>query len=1082
MAIASLRLTVALFVLAVLLVFFGTLAQMKSGIWTVVDKYFWSEIVWVDFQMFADFGKVFFGLPKETTFGGSFPFVGGRLLGFVMLVNLVAAHAVRFKLTWKRAGIWVLHFGLILLFLGEVGTRGWQVEQRMKIDEGSSSAYAFDTRNAELAFTDSSGADTDRVVVVPASRLAEAAKARQRLTHPDLPVDVEVIEYMVNSSLADPKPGENPATAGLGTATAVTRRDEVSGVDQTQTIDLPSAYVKLYKKGTDKAVGTYLVSLWFTHPNLKVRHAQAVEVDGKKHDLALRFTRYYKPFAMHLIDFRFDRYVGTEKAKNYSSQVRIVDPERGVDREATISMNDPLRYRGETFYQSSFDPETERTTELQVVRNPVWWMPYVACTLVTVGMVVHFGYYLVRFLRRVFLPPAAAGPVAEKAVKGARPMPVARIRPTTQEKFIPWAGFGLLVLLYLGGYVNRTTPTTRLDLSEVARIPVVEGGRIKPLDTDARVKLRQINHTEQFEDPNGYPRPAIQWYLDAASGNPEAEDYRVFRVENDQVRSLVGLPQRSGLRYSFKEIVGDKAKYQSLGKAVAEADKTPAKDRDLYQAKVLELGQHVVLFDKVHHGAVPLLLPADGGQEEWRAPRSFDEKVEAAAAEKSHKATVELLTKTFGKAPQGQEELSKLFEALPKDDQQKLLGTVDRLRADAQAQARAEVAKEDRAGAAWRAVLDAYRDRDQGRLNAAVQSFKDAQDVSAADAARVRFEVTLNELAPFFHCIFVYLMAVLLCLAGWVCAAVNPGLGEGFRRTTFWVLLATFLVHAAALACRMYLMDRPLVFVTNLYSSAVFIGVAAVGLGLLVEKLFPIGVGNFVAAVLGALTTFIAHNLAASGDTLEMMQAVLDTNFWLATHVTTVTLGYSATYVAGLVGMVYLLIWCVNQLLISAGVARSNVLDKPVLVGGTGATAKTVGQVIGMILYGVIALAAVLSFVGTVLGGIWADQSWGRFWGWDPKENGAVLIVVWNALILHARWGGMVKDRGTAVLALVGNMITTWSWFGTNQLGIGLHAYGFDNRLVLGCVVTWAIHLALIATALGTIVLDKYSKPQPTRR
>jgi hypothetical protein len=117
-------------------------------------------------------------------------------------------------------------------------------------------------------------------------------------------------------------------------------------------------------------------------------------------------------------------------------------------------------------------------------------------------------------------------------------------------------------------------------------------------------------------------------------------------------------------------------------------------------------------------------------------------------------------------------------------------------------------------------------------------------------------------------------------------------------------------------------------------------------------------------------------------------------------------------------------------------------------------------------IYGVVCFATLLSFVGTVLGGIWADQSWGRFWGWDPKENGAVLIVLWNALILHARWCGLVRDRGLAVLAVVGNMVTAWSWFGTNQLGIGLHAYGFDKRLAAGCRYFWLSQLVIIGLGL----------------
>jgi ABC-type transport system involved in cytochrome c biogenesis permease subunit len=232
--------------------------------------------------------------------------------------------------------------------------------------------------------------------------------------------------------------------------------------------------------------------------------------------------------------------------------------------------------------------------------------------------------------------------------------------------------------------------------------------------------------------------------------------------------------------------------------------------------------------------------------------------------------------------------------------------------------------------------------------------------------------------------------------------------------------------------------------VTNLYSSAVFIGWGCLLLCLVLERIYRNGIGNVLAAVCGALTMLVAHHLAGDqGDTLEMMQAVLDTNFWLATHVTCVTLGYTATFVAGFIGIIYILRGFLTES-----------LDRD--------SARALSQM----LYGVVCFATFLSFTGTVLGGIWADQSWGRFWGWDPKENGALLIVIWNALILHARWGGMVKQRGMAVLAVVGSIVTGWSWFGTNQLRVGLHSYGFNDKLATGLVIFWVSQLVFITMGL----------------
>jgi len=190
---------------------------------------------------------------------------------------------------------------------------------------------------------------------------------------------------------------------------------------------------------------------------------------------------------------------------------------------------------------------------------------------------------------------------------------------------------------------------------------------------------------------------------------------------------------------------------------------------------------------------------------------------------------------------------------------------------------------------------------------------------------------------------------------------------------------------------------------------------------------------------------------------------VLDTNFWLATHVTAVTTGYASTFIAGVIGTLF----------IHRGVLTRS-LDKDIV--------KTLGRMI----YGVICFAVFFSFVGTVLGGIWADQSWGRFWGWDPKENGALMIVLWNALVLHARWGGMVRERGMAVLAVFGNVVTSWSMFGVNMLGEGLHSYGPMSGGVFW--LSLFVISQLFVMALGMLPLHlwrsfaTWESPQPRRQ
>lgn len=315
-------------------------------------------------------------------------------------------------------------------------------------------------------------------------------------------------------------------------------------------------------------------------------------------------------------------------------------------------------------------------------------------------------------------------------------------------------------------------------------------------------------------------------------------------------------------------------------------------------------------------------------------------------------------------------------------------------------------------------LAEAYNASDVERFNRTVSSmtlqFRDLAPKMEFDLRSVRFEHEFNAAQPFYRAMSLYVVVFLLVLLSWLW---KPRLAA---RAAFWLMACCLLLHTAGLIARIWIQARPPV--TNLYSSAIFIGWGAVVLGLLFERLHRNGIGAASGSVVGFVTLIIAHHLGMGGDTMEMMQAVLDTNIWLATHVVVITLGYTAMFLAGILGIVFLF---------------RGILDRSFDKG----TAKSMSSMV----YGITCFAVLFSFVGTMLGGIWADQSWGRFWGWDPKENGALLIVIWSAIVLHARWGGLVRERGIMVLSIFGNVITAWSWFGTNLLQEGLHSYGFSE-------------------------------------
>jgi hypothetical protein len=382
---ASLRVTVVLFALAIVLVFCGTLAQIDQGIWTVVNSYFRALYVWIPLQLF---------FPRSVHVPGAIPFPGGWLIGGALLTNLLAAHLVRFRLSWKRSGILVLHAGLVVMMVSEFITGHFGVEGDMTIPLNKSANFIEEREKPELAFLLPVDDKTDDVVVIPTWVLRKGGL----IQNDQLPCDVQVDRYLPNSDYPrDAASGEdNPANKGRGQNLVAVPRAEGNGVNPDVKYDIPSVYVTFKKKGSGESLGTYLMSMWFS---LEDRPPQKVDVDGKTYGVDLRFKRTYKPYTIQLLKFTHDVYPGTDIPKDFRSKVRLLDPSRNEERQVEIYMNQPLRYHGETFYQASF-LKGDVGTVLQVVRNPGWVLPYLACAMVALGMVVHFGLNLVSFLNR----------------------------------------------------------------------------------------------------------------------------------------------------------------------------------------------------------------------------------------------------------------------------------------------------------------------------------------------------------------------------------------------------------------------------------------------------------------------------------------------------------------------------------------------------------------------------------------------------------------------------------------------------------------------------------------------------------
>lgn len=366
----SLRLTVVLLILSLVLVFVATLDQVNLGIWAVQEKYFRS------FFVLLRIGDV----PVPV-------FPGGYLLGGLLLINLVAAHVYRFRLTWRKSGIFLTHAGLILLLVGELLTGLWQEEYQMRLTEGETKNFSESYRENEFVIIETTDPTIDEVVAIP----AELVAAGREVHHPKLPFRVVTRAFYPNAVLHIRGPGSNaspsPATAGVGPRLNVSPVPITYKQDE---LNWPAAFVELL--GPQGSLGTWLISA-------QLPVAQTVEFAGRTWRLGLRPKRAYKPFALTLHEIRHDVYLGTDIPKNFSSRVQLTTPDGKENREVLIYMNNPLRYAGLTFYQYQMD-SANSTSVLQVVRNPSWLFPYVACAAMSLGLVVQFGIHLTAFASR----------------------------------------------------------------------------------------------------------------------------------------------------------------------------------------------------------------------------------------------------------------------------------------------------------------------------------------------------------------------------------------------------------------------------------------------------------------------------------------------------------------------------------------------------------------------------------------------------------------------------------------------------------------------------------------------------------
>jgi len=600
-------------------------------------------------------------------------------------------------------------------------------------------------------------------------------------------------------------------------------------------------------------------------------------------------------------------------------------------------------------------------------------------------------------------------------------------------------------------------------------IPIHENGRIKPLDTFVRNQLlviygkRSIKPKALPEELNSKGLSAIDWFFDIAINPDEGDKYRVFNISNPEVVASLGLYWDPSHLYNRKEILSglkNQIDYITTIQGKPEAELTQ------FDIHMLKVYSNVIQYQTLSY-SLSCLLPL---------------------IQINHKTIAQSLSVNPGdklsyyQLMRKANQLSPLMERLLNREKnewlesdyelQHIMGVLNEIDQDKFARILKIIPPESgNQNEEWQSPWELMESRmigpNQEKLLITLESFLKSQidkDTVKSDSVlaeyenllshpfnglsnltNVKLETWTNQANLFYKSIAFYILAFLLLVISWM---TKPKL---LRRISFACLLGGLAFHFYGILLRIIIMQRPPV--STLYESIIFVSLIGVICASLLEYNRKDGMGIFMGTIVGAALHFVGLGYANDGDTLGMLVAVLNSNFWLATHVTTITIGYGTSLFAGVLGHVYLL------------QAIRTPFDKKYL--------KTVNANV----FGATLFALFFTLFGTILGGIWADQSWGRFWGWDPKENGALLIVMWQIMMLHLRITGFVKPMGFALGMILNNIVVILAWFGVNLLGVGLHSYGFATGIAINISLFIAFELI---TGFGTYYWAKNRQKQLT--
>ena len=583
----------------------------------------------------------------------------------------------------------------------------------------------------------------------------------------------------------------------------------------------------------------------------------------------------------------------------------------------------------------------------------------------------------------------------------------------------------------------------------VSDIPIQEGGRIKPLDSFARNQSLAFYGKRKIKHEN---LSAIDWLLNLFTHPEKGLDQKVFNLRNPEVVNALGLTWTNNFhKYSYNELIPGIEKQLPLIREIFEKKEV---ERDVFESQLVEIYQNVMKFREIV-SSLSCLLPLFSVYDSDLATSLHVEPGQpiSYAHVMSHRGSLfetsqGIITKPESEWSVSEKEIALLLYNLQQtssDDFAKALKIIPPSKNDSSGlwlspwelfDGRLIEPHQDKIIKSLESYLLARFENNIENQNIALSSYKTgliSHVGKKVDFSILSKERWLNEADLFTNSLVFYLLGFILLGISWM---IKPVI---FKNVAFCSIIIGFCLHTLGIYLRMVIMSRPPI--STLYETVIFVGVVIVLISLIIEYIRKDGLGIFIGSISGSLLHYVGFGYAADGDTLEMLVAVLNSNFWLATHVTTIILGYGTSLMAGLIGHIYLI--------------------EKIRVPKDSARLKSIYNN----MFGVTLIALFFTLFGTILGGIWADQSWGRFWGWDPKENGALLIVLWQLMMVHMRLSGLAKPDKFALGMVLNNIVVIMAWFGVNLLSIGLHSYGFASGIAVNLIL---FTLFEIVTGFGT--------------